>query len=193
VADASLAAMLGGAAAPVSLDQLGDVIASAAGDLNASANAGAQVDAASSARTAPIKELDVQLNPATLGGLSIEMRLSDGKLSVTIKADKADTMKLIESERDSISSKLTSLNFSVESLTVKASDAPSAVAPATDASNSGMASNGGAQQGQSGQTGDGAQSGGSLRGGANQGRQPAPVSDAFAEPGGVDNLGDVYV
>ncbi len=188
VVDASIASLLGGTAAPVSLDQLGDVIANAAGDLNPQSSAAA---GATAARTAPIKELDVQLNPANLGSLTIEMRLSDGKLAVTIKAEKSDTLKLIDSERGSISDKLASLNFSVESVTVKGADAPAANAAGTDPSNSGMASNGGAQ-GQSGQTGDGAQSGGSLRSG-DQKQSAPPVRDVFAEPSGVNNFGDLVV
>jgi len=172
------------------VDQLGNVIANAVADLAPQSSASAATASGAATRTAPIKELDVQLNPASLGNLTIEMRLSEGKLAITIKAAKSDTLKLIDGERGSISDKLASLNFTVESVTVKSADAPAASAPGTNASNSGMASNGGAQQNLSGQGGD-AQSGGSLRSGQQQ-SAPQP-RDAFVEPGGVNSFGDLVV
>jgi flagellar hook-length control protein FliK len=177
--------------APVA--QLADVIASAAGELASQgsnvASSGATANSADAARMAPVKELDVQLNPASLGALTIQMRLNNGNLSVTIKADKSDTLKLIENERSSITDKLQSLNFSVDSLTVKASDAVASGSASADASNTGTSNYGEAQQGQSGQTADGSRDGrfsqgaGDQRQSARQGRQSA--NDA----GGDGNFG----
>lgn len=181
-----------GALPATSIGQLADVVASAVEDLAAQAGqstpaSGAAIDAAA-ARTAPVKELDVQLNPASLGALSIQMRLSNGNLSVAIKADKADTVKLIENETSSISDKLKSLNFSLNSLTVKASD-PAASSGATDASNTGTSANGEAQQGQSGQTADGSREG-RLSQGDGGARQPARGNRQIAsDAGGDGNFG----
>jgi chemotaxis protein MotD len=177
--------------APVA--QLADIVASAAGELasqsNDAAASGTPADSANAARMAPVKELDVQLNPASLGALTIQMRLNNGSLSVTIQADKSDTLKLIENERSSITNKLQSLNFSVDSLTVKASDAVAPSSSSAGASNTGASNHGQAQQGQSGQTADGSRGGrfsqgaGDQRQSARQGRQSA------GDTGGDSNFG----
>ncbi|MGD0723908.1 MAG: flagellar hook-length control protein FliK, partial [Roseiarcus sp.] len=153
------------------------------------AGAAAPTPAAGSPANAPVKELDVKLNPASLGGLTIEMRLSDGKLAVTIRADKSDTMKLIQSESGAISDRLQSLNFSVESLTVKASDGATSAPAGPDASNAGSANNGAAQQGQSGQAEQGARDGRPL-GGDGRSEPGAPARDGSGEPGGLTDLGE---
>ena len=155
----------------------------------------ATANATNAARTAPVKELDVQLNPASLGALTIEMRLSNGNLSVTIKADKPDTLKLIENESGAISDKLKSLNFSVESLTVKASDAVASgsASASADASNTGTSNYGEAQQGQSGQTADGSRNGRSSqrrRPGTSRAQQQR---ENAGEAGGDGNLGHRFV
>jgi chemotaxis protein MotD len=70
----------------------------------------------------PVKELDVQLNPADLGSLTVKMRLSNGNLAVVIEAAKSSTARLIESERDAIVERLTSVDQPVASVVVQASD-----------------------------------------------------------------------
>jgi len=191
VAQAGVGAMSSSGAPLVPLDQLANVVASAAGVLSAQISDVASADGAANgaaARTAPVKELDVQLNPASLGALSIQMRLSNGNLSVTIKADKLDTLKLIENESGAISDKLKSLNFSLDSLTVKASDAASGSAGA-EASNTGTAGYGEAQQGQSGQTADGSREGRLPQGEGGQ-RQPSRQGrQGMGDAGGDDNFG----
>jgi chemotaxis protein MotD len=171
----------------VPIDQLADAVASAAEGLNAPIDDAASASAAA-ARTSPVKELDVLLNPASLGGLSIQMRLSNGNLNVTIKAEKPDTLKLIENESSAISDKLKSLNFSVASLTIKPSDAAASGGPGADASNTGTSGYGEAQQGQSGQTADGSHNGRSTQGGGQ--RHPAPQGlQIMGEPGGDGDFG----
>lgn len=181
----------------VQIDQLADVIASAASGMDSQAdNTTAAADAAkpgSAAHTGPVKELDVQLNPASLGSLSIQMRLSNGSLNVTIKAENSDTLKLIENERSTISDKLKSMEFSVESLTVKASDAVASSGASADAQNSGTSDYGGTQQGQSGQTDDGARSGRSSQDGGGH-KRPAPQDSSLAgDAGGGGNPGHRFV
>ncbi|WP_158815826.1 flagellar hook-length control protein FliK [Methylocapsa sp. S129] len=193
VTQASLSAMPGNSLPSVPIAQLADVVASVAQQLDSSSgdatSSAATANTADAARMSPIKELDVQLNPASLGSLSIEMRLSNGNLNVTIKAEKPDTLKLIDNERGAISDKLKSLNFSVESLTVKASDAVASGSASADSSNTGTSGYGEAQQGQSGQTADGSGNGRSLQGQGDQ-RQSARQNRANAgEPGGDSNFG----
>jgi flagellar hook-length control protein FliK len=186
-ADAS--ALSGNDLPPLQVDQLADAIASAATALDSPvdnvASPGEAAKATSAANTGPVKELDVQLNPPSLGALSIQMRLTNGNLNITIKADNSDTIKLIESERGSISSKLKSLEFSVESLTIKASDAAASSGASADAPNAGPSDYGEARQGQSGQTDDGARNGRSLD--SEGQRRPAQQSrDAAGDSGGGD-------
>jgi flagellar hook-length control protein FliK len=179
----------------VPVAQLADVIASAAGELasqgGGAAPSGATANSADAARMAPVKELDVQLNPASLGALTIQMRLNNGNLSVTIKADKSDTLKLIENERGSITDKLQSLNFSVDSLTVKASDAvaPGSASTSADASNTGTSNYGEAQQGQSGQTADGSHGGRFSQGAGEQGQSARQNRQSGGDAGGDGNFG----
>jgi chemotaxis protein MotD len=144
---------LGNSLPLVPVDRLADVVASAAGDIVS--QSGAPLSAAASPnadRTAPVKELDVQMNPASLGALSIQMRLSNGKLNVTIKVDKSDTLKLVETQRGAISDKLKALNFSVESVSVKASEASAPNSASADASHTGTSRYDEGQHGQSGHT-----------------------------------------
>ena len=199
VTQTSLGAISASAFPAVQVSQLADVIANAAQNMGAQDGDGAvsvrTANGTSLASMAPVKELDVQLNPASLGALSIEMRLSNGNLSVTIKADKADTLKLIENERSAISEKLKSLNFSVESLNVKALDATAPNSASGEASNSGTTGYGEAQQGHQGQTADGSPNNGrSLQGGGEQGK-PRPQARGVLGESGDDrsNLGHRFV
>jgi chemotaxis protein MotD len=179
----------------VPVAQLADVIANVATGLDSqgtAAQSNTTANAPSAGRAAPVKELDVQLNPASLGTVSIQMRLSKGNLSVTIQADKSDTLKLIENERDAISGKLKSLNFSVESVTVKASEPAASSNAGADATNTGTSTYGEPQQGQSGQATDDSHDGRFPRGGGDQ-RQPARARDDIAGDPGDGNFGHSVV
>ena len=195
VVQASVNAVAANGVLSAPIAQLADVVASAAGELAAqgsnAAPAGATGNSADAARMAPVKELDVQLNPASLGALTIQMRLNNGNLSVTIKADKSDTLKLIENERSSITDKLQSLNFSVDSLTVKASDAvaPSSASASADASNTGTSNYGEAQQGQSGQAADGSRGERSSQGAGEQRQSARQSRQGASDAGGDSNFG----
>jgi hypothetical protein len=177
----------------VPVDQLAEVIASSAQDLGAqssdAAGPGAAANGAVAARTSPVKELDVQLNPASLGAVSIQMRLSNGNLSVSIKADQTDTLQLIDNQRGAIADKLKSLNFSVDSLTVKASDAPPASAANVGSSNTGTSNYGEAQQGQSGQSADGSRDGRLSQGDGGQRQSPRQNPTFTSDAGGDGNFG----
>jgi chemotaxis protein MotD len=192
VARVDAAAMLSATGAlSTPIGQLADLIGNAASGMAAggqdAASAVKAAGAAGVANMAPIKELDVQLSPANLGSLSIQMRLTNGNLNITIKADKSDTVRLIDSERSSISDKLKSLNFSVETLTIKASDAASSNSAGGDSNHSGTSDYGQAQQGQSGRNGEGSPNGRSLQDGGDQARPARQGRDTIGEPG-RDNL-----
>jgi hypothetical protein len=182
----------------VEIGQLADLVARAAraidpqsGDASGLARAGASASAAS---MSPVKELDVQLNPKSLGALSIQMRLSNGNLNITIKAENADTLKLVGNERGAISDRLKSLNFSVESITVNALDTAASTGASGEAAQSGTAGHGEAHQDQSGQAADGSTRGGrSFQGDGDQ-RDPArPNRGGLGEPGGDGDPGHRFV
>ncbi|HLJ71266.1 MAG TPA: flagellar hook-length control protein FliK [Roseiarcus sp.] len=108
------------AAAPVSLDQLPDLIAQQAETMTAPA-AAANTSAPAASQN-PVKELEVQLNPADLGSLTVKMRLANGNLAVVIETSKDSTAKLIEGERDAIAERLASVEQPVASVVIQASD-----------------------------------------------------------------------
>lgn len=108
------------AAAPVSLDQLPDLIAKQA-ETMASPEAVANASAPAASQN-PVKELEVRLNPADLGSLTVKMRLANGNLAVVIETSKDSTAKLIEGERDAIAERLASVEQPVASVVIQASD-----------------------------------------------------------------------
>jgi len=182
----------------VQISRLADIVAEAAsamdsrgGDASNLAKAG---DNPAPTGAGPVKELDVQLNPKSLGALSIEMRLSGGALKVTIKAENADTLKLVGNETGAISDKLKSLNFSVESVTVKALDTAPTAGAAGEAAQSGTPGHGEAYQGQSGQAAGGsAREGRSFAGDADQRDPPRPILGGLGEAGGDGDPGHRFV
>jgi len=182
----------------VQIGQLADFVADAAsamdpqsGDASGLAKAG---DDSSAASVAPVKELDVQLNPKSLGALSIQMRLSNGNLNITIKAENADTLKLVGNESSAISDKLKSLNFSVESITVKALDTAASTGASGEAAQSGTPGHGEAYQDQSAQTAGGStRDGRSFRGDGDQRNPSQPNRGGLGEPGGDGDPGHRFV
>jgi chemotaxis protein MotD len=109
----------GGTLVSASLDRLPQVIADQARSLGTTSS-GSGVGAT------PVKELDVQLNPASLGSLTVKMRLAEGKLSVTIETANSATAKLIDSAREAIAERLSAVDQPVASIEVKSSENTSA-------------------------------------------------------------------
>jgi chemotaxis protein MotD len=67
-----------------------------------------------------LQVLDIKLEPADLGTVSVKMRLTGTKLELHIEVAQKDTLPLLHKEGDSLSSQLQSSGYSVESLTIKA-------------------------------------------------------------------------
>jgi flagellar hook-length control protein FliK len=182
----------------VQISRIADFVAEAAsgmdpqgGDASKLARLG---DSPAAANTVPVKELEVQLSPKSLGALSIQMRLSSGTLKVTIKAENAATLKLVGNETGAISDKLKSLNFSVESITVKALDTVATTGAAGEAAQSGTPGHGEAYQGQSGQAAGGsAREERSFAGEADQRDPPRPNRGGMGEAGGDGDPGHRFV
>jgi chemotaxis protein MotD len=138
--DASAASASVVSLGPVALDRLPDALASAARSLTspstaASAASAATTTGASPAAAQPVKELEIQLDPADLGAVSVKMRLSDGKLSVVMEVSKPSTLKAVESDRDAIADRLGSTAQSLESLVIRPASTNSTSSDGGDASN----------------------------------------------------------
>jgi hypothetical protein len=123
VADASLGAVNAAAdlaatgAAPIAVSQLADRLASAASDMASSATPSAAAAGAGTAQA--VKELQIDLDPADLGAVSVTMRLAGGKLSIVMEVATPSTLKAIEGERDAIAERLGLTSQSLEALIIK--------------------------------------------------------------------------
>ncbi len=123
VADASLGAVNAAAdlaatgAAPIAVSQLADRLASAASDMASSATPPASAAGAGTAQA--VKELQIDLDPADLGAVSVTMRLAGGKLSIVMEVATPSTLKAIEGERDAIAERLGLTSQSLEALIIK--------------------------------------------------------------------------
>jgi flagellar hook-length control protein FliK len=174
--------------AVIQINQLPDFLADAAAAMDSGATDAATPAAAPGAdasRSAPVKELDVQLNPKSLGLLSIQMRLSNGTLNVTISAANPDTLKLVAGQSGAISEKLKSVDLAAASVTVKAMHIVATTGASGEAAQSGAQGQGDAYQDQSGQTAGGSSRGGqSFEGGGAQREPGRPARDGLVEPGG---------
>jgi flagellar hook-length control protein FliK len=71
-------------------------------------------------RIQPLQTLDIKLEPADLGTVSVKMRLTGSKLDLHIEVTQKDTLPLLHKEGDSLSSQLQSSGYSVDSITIKA-------------------------------------------------------------------------
>jgi chemotaxis protein MotD len=118
--------------APVSLDQLPDFVADQASSLTSRAPS----IPAGAAPMAPqaVKELEIALDPADLGAVSLKMRLSNGKLSIVIGVASATTLSAIESERGAIADRLGSRQHPLEDLIIRSQGAPISNSEGLDAS-----------------------------------------------------------
>jgi flagellar hook-length control protein FliK len=65
-----------------------------------------------------VKELEISLDPAKLGALSVKMRLAKGKLSIAIGVSSSKTLAAIEGEGDAIIARLGSTQHPLENLDI---------------------------------------------------------------------------
>ena len=128
--------------------QIADRIAA---DVLASGSGQAPADPVSSLPSAPtaqlpLKVLTIQLHPAELGTVTVRIAIKNDALELQIEAGRRDTARLVDADRETLSSLLRSAGYSVEALTVRAVDPSSA--PASVGSSHG--SSDGAAQSQAG-------------------------------------------
>jgi hypothetical protein len=117
------AALATGAPSAIGINQLADFVATQAASLSAEIPPATSVAAPATAAPQAVKELEIALNPADLGTVSIKMRLANGKLTIVIGAANPSTLQAIESDRQAIVDRLSTSQQPLESLIVQ-SDGP---------------------------------------------------------------------
>ncbi|HTJ02716.1 MAG TPA: flagellar hook-length control protein FliK, partial [Methylovirgula sp.] len=70
-------------------------------------------DSTSSAIVGPVKILNLQLEPPSLGTVTINLSLSDGGLNVQLAASQVSTMSLIDKDKDTLSNQLKESGYAV--------------------------------------------------------------------------------
>jgi hypothetical protein len=66
-----------------------------------------------------IKTLDIALEPDSLGSVTVKLRLSGERLELKIEASRSETMRLIDRDKDALSTALQSSGYSVDGLEIK--------------------------------------------------------------------------
>jgi chemotaxis protein MotD len=102
--------------ASIPLSQLADFVADQASALTSPNSP--SVPSASAAAPQAVKELEISLDPANLGAVSVKMRLANGKLSVVIGVSNSSTLAAIENERGAIAARLGSTEQPIENLVI---------------------------------------------------------------------------
>ena len=143
----------GQAAASVSLDDLPDFIAEQASAMTTASQATTPLSAPQA-----VKELEISLDPADLGSVSLKLRLTGGKLTVVIGVSNASTLASIENDREAIATRLGVDPQSADSLIIQAQGGSQTYAGGNDAADpygygQGAAADGGAADSASGRSG----------------------------------------
>ncbi len=125
VPNASLGAVNAGAnsvttgVGPIACDQLAERLATEASGLTQQTAPTDSAPATGLASAQAVKELQIDLNPAHLGAVSVKMRMAQGQLSVVMEVVKPSTLKAIEGERSAIADRLGLSAQSLEILIAK--------------------------------------------------------------------------
>ncbi len=120
-------------AGPIAVSQLPQRLAAEASALTATAAPTGPTPATGVASAQAVKELQIDLDPADLGAVSVKMRLTDGKLSVVMEVANPSTLKAIENERGAITDRLGSNAQSLETLVIKPTSANETSAESSNA------------------------------------------------------------
>ena len=93
------------------------------------------------------RSLTIQLNPAELGTLTVRISLRNDALELQVETSRRETARMVEADRETLSSLLRSAGYHVEAVTVRAVEQP---APAMAAGTAAGSPDGAPQQSQSG-------------------------------------------
>ncbi|WP_288586381.1 flagellar hook-length control protein FliK, partial [uncultured Methylobacterium sp.] len=156
------------------LRQIADAVATGAAALpdSASVRAGAVAAAWSAAAQAegPVRLLTLQLRPAELGQVQVRMRLQDGRLEMSLRAEREETAELLRRDGGLLTALVREAGYQPDLVTVQSGRVPGEAAP--------QPGQGGAPAGQSFTA-----AGGQQQGGASP-DQPARRTPDAPEEGG---------
>ena len=103
------------------LDDLPELVGAQATSFAAQAQGASTTEGALAGATV-VKELEVALDPAELGSISVKLRLASGGLHVTIQVEKPETLHAIESQKEVIAGRLGIADDASVTLLLKPSD-----------------------------------------------------------------------
>ncbi|NGM33117.1 flagellar hook-length control protein FliK [Methylobacterium sp. DB0501] len=137
------------------LRQIADAVTTGAASLpdSASVRAGAAAAALSAAAQAegPVRLLTLQLRPAELGQVLVRMRLQDGRLEMSLRAEREETAELLRRDGGLLTALVRESGYQPDLVTVQAGRLPGQELPAHEATPQGGQSlpafAGGQQQG----------------------------------------------
>jgi chemotaxis protein MotD len=123
-----------------------------------------------------LKVLQIQLQPAELGTVSIRMELREGGLVLHVEAAKAETAEIIRSDKDALSNLLRSSGYNVDASSIRVVDGDRTAASQqtgqqgaqTNMHSSAQPQHGGAERNARGDRGAGGSSGGDPSAQANR-------------------------
>ncbi|QBR70681.1 hypothetical protein CU048_04635 [Beijerinckiaceae bacterium] len=112
--------------------QIADLVAASAsadhpeaGDANEIPSGGrGAAGAGPHASAARVQILRLRLEPETLGGVTIRMRLLGARLDLQLAAERPDTMRLMEKDKDLLADKLRSAGYVMDALVIRTSESP---------------------------------------------------------------------
>ena len=79
---------------------------------------------APSTQSQPVKVVTIQLNPAELGTLTVRISLRNDALELQVETSRRDTARMVDADRETLSSLLRSAGYHVEAMTVRAVEQP---------------------------------------------------------------------
>jgi flagellar hook-length control protein FliK len=98
-------------------DQASAFASSAGADASASSTSSTATSTPKAAQA--VKELEISLDPADLGAMTLKLRLADGKLSITIGVANPQTLASIEDDRNLIAQRLATTASPLEDLVIQ--------------------------------------------------------------------------
>lgn len=69
-----------------------------------------------------VQTMQLQLDPGTLGKVTVRMRLSGSRLDLRVETERPETMQLIGSDKDLLTGKLQAAGFTIETLVIQTAE-----------------------------------------------------------------------
>jgi chemotaxis protein MotD len=135
---------------PVVADPIRQIVSEVSREVTASTGSSAAQPADSTPGQQSTKTLHVQLEPESLGSVTVRMRLSGARLSIQLDVARPETLAMITRQQDVLHRSLGSENCHVDSLTIRAAvtaDAPAASQGTQSGTSQDSGRNGASQQG----------------------------------------------